>query len=700
MALRQAEIERIDPKTKKVIFRDGREEDLPEDLAFDLFSSESAREKKERMKQAEKYVFGLTEKVGAGKVGAFASGFGDVNIFSNLATNWLADPIGSAFESISKGKGQEEKGFFERFSENLTAKRLGREEGRSEIQQKEPGAFGSGQVSGFAADFLSPLPKGIKGMSPIKQGATLGALFGASGSKKSIFEDPLEVAKASALGSGIGAGIGSISSRLSKVAQERSALRKFPELLEKHKAATSAAEKKFLAQMATKLEMISIDVKGQGIPKGVLAVEDFVNENIGLSPMAGTAEGTRLGKFFQTIEQAVPERMTTKDIQKIFESVEGRLTQATEIEAPIIQAFKTHLVERIPIGIAENAVSSKYGTRLLKTIDTEIDKSISALLSDKGVVDAITKHAGKEAVKDLGRSMKNFIKSGYEKLSPSEFIERLNDGSIENQIMWYVENNNKLVEIVNKIDGTLNQLQQVAPLAQLRSPEVQNLLKARDKISSMRDSISSVIQKNISNNQMSADIYFQDVLNKSSRKISNAVGVENPLITRRTTPTNLREVVPAPIEPEAGMAARFFETPNFYRTQGKRLLKTGSRGGLLGGYALGKLLPGIGAVAGKAGVAASSLGASLRGVTSPTALGEVARRGIQRGGIRYVIENIRETYPSYQNGILTDPQDRRSAAAQIEQDPDLGLEDKAVLQARINRGFNLETLLRSQRDGQ
>lgn len=682
----QAGVKSIDRKTKTVEFDDGLVLPLPDDLAFDLLGSKAAHEKKQRMSEAVETVHrGVSKIPGGESIGAFASSAGESSIFPKLATNFL-DYVGEAIPSISQGEGQENMGFFERLGENVSALRAGRREAKEKISQQNPIASGIGTVAGIGADIAMPLKGLPKGH--VAQGATLGGLY-SLGNDKSILEDPMGVAKDVAIGSGLGAGIGAVGSRLEKVAQDRASLRKYPELLQKHQEATTKAEKQFLTEMARKLDTVQAELRGAGIAKEALDVENFINREIGTSALAGTPQGRGLTSFFESVEKSAPDHLNSAELKRIFGAIEQRLVGAAAEEVPVLNAFRQHLVDRLPIGAANTAVMHKYGTRLINGLEKEVDTAVNAFMADKKMIQDLKKFVGDAPVQNLAQDVKRFIKSGYDKIRPGEFVNDISSGNIENRLMWFFDNNQKIQELTNKIDSTLQNLQNIAPIAQLRSPEIQNLVKARDMLSKMRTNIQSSISKNVQKNALSASIYERDVADKVGRKISSAVGTS----PRSTNPRPIPGAPPAP--PQVGKAAEFFETPNFYGTNLKRVAKAGKSGvGALGlgalGYAVGlpKAAMGAGIAAGAGG-----LTAALRGITSPGALASFARSSIQRGGIKMVVESIADKYPSYQNGVLQDPQDRRAASAEIEQDQDLSLEDKAILQAKINRGINIETLI-------
>jgi hypothetical protein len=89
-------------------------------------------------------------------------------------------------------------------------------------------------------------------------------------------------------------------------------------------------------------------------------------------------------------------------------------------------------------------------------------------------------------------------------------------------------------------------------------------------------------------------------------------------------------------------------------------------------------------------IAGSYLG--FKGLTSPTASGEIARLSFQKAGIQAIVQ-MAEKYPSYHDGILENPQERRSLTKEVEDDPEIPIEKKAMIQSKINRGKPLESRL-------
>lgn len=75
----------------------------------------------------------------------------------------------------------------------------------------------------------------------------------------------------------------------------------------------------------------------------------------------------------------------------------------------------------------------------------------------------------------------------------------------------------------------------------------------------------------------------------------------------------------------------------------------------------------------------------MKGLTNPNIPGAAMAR---QGGLA-AVDAMAQKYYSYHNGILDDPAERRSLTREIEDDQELSLEDKAVLQSKVNRGKSI-----------
>ena len=104
-------------------------------------------------------------------------------------------------------------------------------------------------------------------------------------------------------------------------------------------------------------------------------------------------------------------------------------------------------------------------------------------------------------------------------------------------------------------------------------------------------------------------------------------------------------------------------------------------------------LAGLKYLAGKAALPIEAAYVGAKSLTSPTIGGQVARMGFRQGGIQ-AIEALAQKYPSYNNGVLENPLERRSLTKEIENDQEIPIEQKAIMQSKINRGQPLSSNLR------
>ncbi len=102
-----------------------------------------------------------------------------------------------------------------------------------------------------------------------------------------------------------------------------------------------------------------------------------------------------------------------------------------------------------------------------------------------------------------------------------------------------------------------------------------------------------------------------------------------------------------------------------------------------------------GAVAALAGVPVGKIAATgaavatgLSALTSPSALGNITRNALEQSSRMLNAVNQRASqYPSHRgNGVLESALERRSLVREIEDDINMRIEDKAIIQSKVNRG--------------
>ena len=98
-----------------------------------------------------------------------------------------------------------------------------------------------------------------------------------------------------------------------------------------------------------------------------------------------------------------------------------------------------------------------------------------------------------------------------------------------------------------------------------------------------------------------------------------------------------------------------------------------------------KVLATAGAGAGIAGIGATGL-AALKLATDPGVLGDITRRGMSFFGKRLPVYLSNKYQDNFQNGVLVNPKDRLEVSVEIEKDPYMSNQDKAIWQTKINKG--------------
>jgi hypothetical protein len=174
-------------------------------------------------------------------------------------------------------------------------------------------------------------------------------------------------------------------------------------------------------------------------------------------------------------------------------------------------------------------------------------------------------------------------------------------------------------------------------------------------------------------------------------------GVEPPFVAPTRTPSPQPGEVPPIVEPPQIAKPGYDQSPELSPAQGfaehagdwpERPLLRGSTNPDLTQNPIAKLSALKYLTGAKAAPVAGAYLAA-KGLTSPTAGGVAARMTFKQGGIQAILSWAQQ-YPSYHDGVLENPQERRSLTKEIEDDPDMPLEQKAIAQSKVNRGKRMD----------
>ncbi len=346
------------------------------------------------------------------------------------------------------------------------------------------------------------------------------------------------------------------------------------------------------------------------------------------------------------------------------------------------------IVTLVRMGIENNIAYSK----IMPLLRREIDKDVKSIVNNlyKG-----EKGAERE-VADLVRKSEANLNAYFNETTPENFIAKLESGELGQTIRDITL---KQADFSDAIDSKTLQRLQKEGLSDLVMQQF------NQKYAAFAEELGKKIENRLGRYQVKALEAAKQAENKIGGNLSKTYGTAEPV--QAPLPPN-PPTMPAPIappmepplparpslrgEPSAPIPQTFNPTPEpvlppaqgIAQTLGDRLEKP-----LLKGSASNNLVK-LGAlkyILGKAGapIEAAALGGfgALKGLTAPGA--ETARLSFKQAGIA-AIEQMASKYPSYQNGIVQDPRERRSLTAEIEQDPEIPLGQKALYQSKVNRG--------------
>lgn len=440
----------------------------------------------------------------------------------------------------------------------------------------------------------------------------------------------------------------------------------------------------------------------------LLGSGDFVENNIRLSSLGATKEGRDAAKIIQGLF-AEGEEITGKELASRLRILDEVIeTTPKEIQI-VLDQFKRSLGTKIRDVVADNIIYRES----LPIIKQSIKSDVRTAFSDFNVHPVLG-----SSKSELSKIVEDNIEKTLSQMPPSEFISKMRSGTLTNDLLDQALPKNRFVRIGREFQGSRLE-GRPPPIEDAKGFNLENLPMFRET-SAEYQKLYSELAENIENSISNAEVKSFQAASKARRKVSRnfreSYGIAEdipspvqPIAPQYPTPPLPPEKIAMPsspvpeglpskpiqtsFSPEAiptlgkaqGVAERagdLFEKPMMEYFKGKGPFGTGTLGKLAGlKYLMG---PKTGALLGGYGVA--------KGLTSPTAGGEIFRDVIQQGGILGIVQNISNTFSSYDKGVLKDPRERTVAVSEIEQNPEIGIQEKALLQTYINRGKSLESL--------
>lgn len=452
---------------------------------------------------------------------------------------------------------------------------------------------------------------------------------------------------------------------------------------------------------------------GNAFPKnarmntGQFGVQSFIDESMQKTGLIGSAQGSQASRILKGI---FPEgaSLTGKELATKYRALEEAIQRSSPDVQKVLVSFKDHLGSRLPT-IVEDTVSH---AKMLPAIESQLEKDIPAVLKTIpfGRGEAQTQQL---LIKSADQNLKQIIKE----MGPENFVKRLESGELAQALK------DRLLPLDDFLKAS-----NLNPQA-LKKQGIYDLVakEMEGKHSFFMDQMDKRIKNTLARNELKAITAGYDHVKKIKGSLKNTYGMAEPvavpeapgpyvapqmptppeaaaqvphvqlppLVSPPQTPAMPQKptLLPPPSQPTPHTFAPQPE-PNLAPTQGlgksaadflERPLLNGNGGNMNSLLKLGALKYALGSAAAPleaAGAAAYGAGKLL---TSPTAAGEAARMSFRQGGIE-AIKSWAMRYPTYHDGILESPIERRSLTKEIEDDHEIPIEQKAILQSQVNRG--------------
>jgi hypothetical protein len=459
-----------------------------------------------------------------------------------------------------------------------------------------------------------------------------------------------------------------------------------------------------------------------------MGVDDFIDNVLNLSPQAATKEGNRVTKFLKTLFKSDAEgKINSERIAKALKAIDQTITTSEGPVKDLLTQYKNFLFENLPQKLANSLGYEKFSPKIIKSLNSEVEKSVVNLMKNNHEVSNLIRlQHGTDFFTKFSQSINADIENIFAN-SSRNFQESISNGTLISEIENVIKNNPLYQDLMLEIEKRTKFFGGQKTAAPIVFP---GLKEAEEKVLNLPRMLAQDAQSAIE--KYAADIYIagQEKANRANRLLNTlerepGVLPQPPEIKAENldlnqfrglnqpvapfTPPQPNQVAPytAPnpkaVAPQNVVAPNLINARSLPETQGV----LGKLGQALENLNLGDIYSQVKGNAGSAsnigilahlagipvkktavGLAAAATGA--KGLTSPGASGKAIRSALnQTARVTADVNAQAQNYASYSNGVLADPMDRRSLNLEIEQNPQLTLSDKAMMQTKVNRGIPL-----------
>jgi hypothetical protein len=429
-------------------------------------------------------------------------------------------------------------------------------------------------------------------------------------------------------------------------------------------------------------------------------VDGFVGEHISPTAMSGTREAGQVTKILKSLFPE-SESFTVKELAEKYQTLERAINDSPPAVADYLSRFKEHIGNKLPTILRDNIAHTKIMPSLEKKIENAIAQAIKNFPAGKG---------GQARMNALTIKANSNLRKLLSEIGPENFAEKLRTGEIRK----IIEKGILPLEDVLKVAGVSKKGIKDTELFKRITKELKT--GQGQFAHSIGNEVDSVVEAGLDKAMQGGADRMSRLGSALKKTYGMAPNIKEPMpppplgepakfVKPTRTPTPPPAEIPPVAEPpklaeptyDKFAPAKEPQLPpaqGFAEHAGDFLEKSPLKGSaedtgifknplarLGGGLGALKFLPGA-----KMGAGAYL---AAKGLTSPTAGGAMARMTFRQGGIQAIV-SWAQKYPSYHDGVLENPQERRSLTREIEDDPDMPLEQKAIIQSKVNRGKPLE----------
>jgi len=440
----------------------------------------------------------------------------------------------------------------------------------------------------------------------------------------------------------------------------------------------------------------------------------FIEDSLQKSGLAGSREANQATRILKSLFPE-GEILTSNELASRYKALEGAIQKATPEVREVLNEFKTFMGDRLPTILADNMAYS----RVVPALKKQVEREVFSVLDSMGIAESGV--ASRSYLKNRASTNINQL---FREMTPEDFIQKMQTGEVRNLILKGVINPNDFSS------GGLASLKSGRKPLAMSSSELERLgINIPNPSQIKYDEFSNLFMTKLDKALAKAELKMiatdVDASTKLGAKVRKTYGTAEPVappnapiapepMAAPLPPGELPPIPPTQLPPPVAppLAPPMPGKPNLMAEPGAPMpipepILPGAQGmaeragdmlekPLLqgGGGQMNNLmkLGGLKYLLGKAALPAEAAYLGMKGLTSPTAAGEVARMSFKQGGIQ-AIEMWAQKYPSYHNGILENPQERRSLTKEVEDDFEIPIEQKAVIQSKINRGKPLQERL-------